>query len=44
VEALALEAPVEGMISPSEFIPIAEETNLLHALTERILDRARAAA
>jgi len=36
--------PVEGMISPSEFIPIAEETNLLHALTERILDRARAAA
>jgi diguanylate cyclase (GGDEF)-like protein len=41
VEALARwQHPLEGMIPPSEFVPIAEQTNMLPAFTERILDRA----
>jgi diguanylate cyclase (GGDEF)-like protein len=40
VEALARWAdPVRGMIPPSEFIPVAEKTGVIHALGHRVLER-----
>jgi diguanylate cyclase (GGDEF)-like protein/PAS domain S-box-containing protein len=41
VEALVRwEHPREGLLSPGEFIPIAEETGLIHPLSLWVLDRA----
>jgi diguanylate cyclase (GGDEF)-like protein len=34
--------PSEGPISPDEFIPIAERTGMIHALTEQVLTKALA--
>jgi PAS domain S-box-containing protein len=36
--------PVEGILSPDQFIPLAEETGCIGTLTERLLCRAFAAA
>jgi diguanylate cyclase (GGDEF)-like protein len=36
--------PVRGMISPAEFIPVAEETGMINALGEWVLDQACAEA
>ncbi|MGK3808223.1 EAL domain-containing protein, partial [Enterococcus faecium] len=35
---LRWEHPVRGLISPSEFIPLAEQTGLVHLLTRRVLE------
>jgi diguanylate cyclase (GGDEF)-like protein/PAS domain S-box-containing protein len=45
MEALVrLAHPEHGMISPSEFIPIAEDTGLIIAIGEKVLDKACYAA
>ena len=43
VEALVRWAhPERGLVSPAEFVPFAEQTELIHPLTERVLDLALA--
>ncbi|TYP86767.1 putative bifunctional diguanylate cyclase/phosphodiesterase [Blastococcus xanthinilyticus] len=35
--------PERGLVPPSEFVPLAEQTGLIHPLTEAVLDQALAA-
>jgi len=45
IEALARwEHPERGVVSPAEFIPVAEATQLIHAVSEAVLRQACAAA
>ncbi len=41
VEALVRwQHPVRGLLGPAEFVPLAEQTGLIHGLTEWVLERA----
>jgi diguanylate cyclase (GGDEF)-like protein len=40
LEALARITTPNGMLMPGEFVPIAEQTKQIHAITERVLDLA----
>ncbi|MEV4702863.1 bifunctional diguanylate cyclase/phosphodiesterase [Actinoplanes sp. NPDC049316] len=45
VEALARwRHPVKGMVSPGDFIPVVENTSLIHRFTDRVLSQALAQA